>query len=97
MKTIVTLALTLAFCILALCGAISSENFMTVFTVVIAFYFGPQVEKQAAKAAGTYTGPQSSGETVQEYTEHIVNSVDESQTQEIHLPDEDKPLIGFNR
>ena len=35
-KTIVTLALTLVFCILALCGAISSENFMTVFTVVIA-------------------------------------------------------------
>ena len=86
-KTIVTLALTLVFCILALCGAISSGDFMTVFTVVIAFYFGSQVEKLAAKAAGTYTGPQQSGETVQEYTEHIVDSVDESQVQEIHPPD----------
>ena len=86
-KTIVTLALTLVFCILALCGVISSENFMTVFTVVIAFYFGTQTEKLAAKAADTYTGPQGSGETVQQITEHITETVDESHTQEIHPPD----------
>ncbi len=77
-KTIVTLALTLVFCILALCGAISSGDFMTVFTVVIAFYFGTQVEKLTANKVGAYTGPRD-GETVQEYTEHIVNSVDEAQ------------------
>lgn len=95
-KTIVTLALTLVFCILALCGAISSDNFMTVFTVVIAFYFGSQVEK-LAKAAGTYTGPQQSGEAVHQTPAPVVNSVDEAQVQEIHPPDEEKPLIGFNR
>lgn len=96
-KTIVTLALTLVFCILALCGSISSGDFMTVFTVVIAFYFGSQVEKLAAKAAGTYTGPQQPGETVKEHAEHIVESVDAVQAQEVHPPDEEKPLIGFNR
>lgn len=88
-KTIVTLMLTIVFCILALCGAISSENFMTVFTVVIAFYFGSQVEKLAAKAAGTYTGPQQSGVVVQQTPAPIVNSVDETQVQEIHPPDEE--------
>ena len=86
-KTIVTLALTLVFCILALCGDISSENFMTVFTVVIAFYFGSQVEKLAAKAAGTYTGPQLSGETLTEGTGYFAESVDETQAREIHPPD----------
>ena len=96
-KTIVTLALTLVFCILALCGAISSDNFMTVFTVVIAFYFGSQVEKLAAKAAGTYTGPQQSGETVHQTPAPVVNSVDEAQVQRTHPPDEEKPLIGFGR
>ena len=86
-KTIVTLALTLVFCILALCGAISSRDFMTVFTVVIAFYFGTQAEKLTANKVGAYTGPQQSGETVQEYTEHIVNSVDEAQARKTHPPD----------
>ena len=45
-KSIVTLLLTLVFCYLAIIGTISSELFMTVFTVVIAFYFGTQVEKK---------------------------------------------------
>ena len=91
-KTIVTLALTLVFCILALCGTISSENFMTVFTVVIAFYFGSQVEKLAAKAAATYTGPQQSGETVHQTPAPVVNSVDEAQAQEIHPPDQESKV-----
>ena len=91
-KTIVTLALTLVFCILALCGDISSENFMTVFTVVIAFYFGSQVEKLAAKAAGTYTAPQLSGEAVHQLPAPIVNSVDEAQVQEIHPPDQESKV-----
>ena len=38
-KTIVTLMLTIVFCVLALTGVIAAELFMTVFTVIIAFYF----------------------------------------------------------
>lgn len=45
-KSIVTIFLTLVFCYLSIIGTISAELFMTVFTVVIAFYFGVQVEKK---------------------------------------------------
>lgn len=45
-KSIVTLLLTLVFCYLSVIGTVSSELFMTVFTVVIAFYFGSQLEKK---------------------------------------------------
>lgn len=50
-KSIVTLALTLVFCILCLNGMVGADQFMTVFTVVIAFYFGTQAERKAAETA----------------------------------------------
>lgn len=46
-KTIVTILLTIVFCYLAIVGIIAAELFMTVFTVVIAFYFGTQAQKKA--------------------------------------------------
>lgn len=45
-KSIVTLALTVVFCILAATGAISSTAFLSIFTTVVSFYFGTQVEKR---------------------------------------------------
>ena len=45
-KSIVTILLTMVFCYLSVTGIISAELFMTVFTVVIAFYFGTQAEKK---------------------------------------------------
>lgn len=45
-KTIVTLVLTVVFCVMALTGAISGTDYLTVFAVVIAFYFGTQSQKQ---------------------------------------------------
>ena len=45
-KSIVTLLLTFVFGYLSVKGEISSELFMTVFTVIISFYFGTQHEKQ---------------------------------------------------
>jgi len=44
-KSIVTIALTLVFCALAVCDKISGTEFLTIFTVVIGFYFGTQSEK----------------------------------------------------
>ena len=44
-KSIVTILVTLAFCYLSIVQAISAELFMTVFTVIISFYFGTQFEK----------------------------------------------------
>lgn len=44
-KSIVTLVLTAVFAVLSLKGQISAEQFQTVFTVVISFYFGTQYQK----------------------------------------------------
>ena len=45
-KSIVTILLTVVFCYLSVVGNILSDQFMTVFAVVIAFYFGTQHEKK---------------------------------------------------
>lgn len=44
-KSLVTLALTGVFAFLSVMGKISPEQFLTVFTTVIAFYFGVQHQK----------------------------------------------------
>ena len=44
-KSLVTLALTAVFCALSLRGDISAEQFLTIFTVIISFYFGTQYQK----------------------------------------------------
>ena len=41
-KSIVTIALTVVFAALSLRGTISGTEFLTIFTVVIGFYFGTQ-------------------------------------------------------
>ena len=45
-KSIVTIVLTVVFSVLALRGTISGTEFLTIFTTVIAFYFGTQTEKR---------------------------------------------------
>ena len=44
-KTIITILLTIVFCYLCITNAIGAELFMTVFTVVVGFYFGNQANK----------------------------------------------------
>lgn len=44
-KSIVTLCLTVVFCILSVKGNISSNQFLTIFTVIVSFYFGTQYNK----------------------------------------------------
>ena len=48
-KSIVTILPTGVFSVLALRGTIESGQFLTVFTVIISFYFGSQVEKASQK------------------------------------------------
>ena len=45
-KSIVTVLLTIVFCYLSIVGVIKADLFMSVFTVIIAFYYGTQHEKQ---------------------------------------------------
>lgn len=44
-KSLVTLCLTVVFAVMALNGTIS-QDFMTIYAVIIAFYFGTQSQKQ---------------------------------------------------
>ena len=45
-KSIVTLLLAIVFAVLSFRGTISGQEFLTVFTVVISFYFGTQKVKE---------------------------------------------------
>lgn len=51
-KSIVTLVLTAVFAYLSIIGVISGENFLSVFLIIIGFYFGSQVEKKAQSIEG---------------------------------------------
>ena len=46
-KSIVTMILTLVFAYLSVIRLVSADQFLTVFTVIIGFYFGTQAEKNA--------------------------------------------------
>lgn len=49
-KSIMTLLLTVVFCVLAVTGAVSADQFVTIFTVIVGFYFGTQIQKKASAA-----------------------------------------------
>lgn len=52
-KSIVTITLTVVFSVLSYKGVISGEQFLTIFTVVISFYFGTQTQKIEDKLIST--------------------------------------------
>lgn len=45
-KSIVTIVLTAIFAFLSITDRISGEQFLTVYSIVIAFYFGTQYSKK---------------------------------------------------
>lgn len=51
-KSMVTLSMSAVFCVLSLRGDLSGQEFLTIFTTVIAFYFGTQTAKLEAKDKG---------------------------------------------
>lgn len=48
-KSIVTLTLTGVFSYLSIIGTISGEQFLTIFSVIISFFFGVKFGKNEAK------------------------------------------------
>ncbi|MBU5485952.1 hypothetical protein KQI86_16650 [Clostridium sp. MSJ-11] len=48
-KKLIALLTTIVFCILSLRGVLSSTEFLSVFTLVIGFYFGQSSARQAIK------------------------------------------------
>lgn len=48
-KSIVTILLTAVFAYLAIAESITGQEFLTIFTVIISFYFGTQSNKDNNK------------------------------------------------
>lgn len=48
-KKLIAILLTIVFCYLAVIKVISSSEFLTVFSMVISFYFGQSTARQAVK------------------------------------------------
>lgn len=46
-KKLIALLLTIVFCYLAVIGKVNSEQFLTVFSLVVAFYFGQSTARQS--------------------------------------------------
>lgn len=44
-KSLVTLTATVVFALLSLFGSIGAQEFLTIYTAIIGFYFGTQHEK----------------------------------------------------
>ena len=51
-KSIVTILLTVVFSVLSIHDRISGEQFLNIFSVVIAFYFGTQYQKGEQQKGG---------------------------------------------
>lgn len=74
-KSIMTLLLTIVFCVMALCGVITGQDFLTIFVVIVGFYFGTQSQKKAT------------GEVAPEQTEPARAARDEAVQNDVHPPD----------
>ena len=48
-KSIVTIATLAVFCVLSIRGDINADQFLTIFTVIVAFYFGTKYEQNNKK------------------------------------------------
>jgi hypothetical protein len=48
-KKLIALLTTIVFCILALRNIISSTEFLSVFTMIVGFYFGSSATRQATR------------------------------------------------
>lgn len=51
-KSLVTLALTGVFAYLSIRGRVTPDQFLTIFTVIIGFYYGTQYQKNKERKDG---------------------------------------------
>ncbi len=91
-KSIVTLMLTLVFCVLALLGVITGKEFLTIFTIVIGFYFGTQAQKKAQ--AGQETEPTGTVADAHTAIEELETVHEEATQEELKPPDQP---VDYNR
>ena len=55
-KSIVTVTLTAVFAYMTVSGGVSADQFLTVFVVIVSFYFGVQAEKKATQIVQVNNG-----------------------------------------
>ena len=48
-KSLVTMTLTIIFSFLVVTGKVPTSDYMTIYTVIISFYFGTQAEKNVSR------------------------------------------------
>lgn len=83
-KSIMTLCLTAVFCYLAIVGTVGATAFLSIFTMIVGFYFGTQSEKKKAQTAA----PAESTATLQEGTAVLTeNTTPESTMHATKPPD----------
>lgn len=61
-KSLVTIALTIVFCRLAVTGQVSASDFQTVFIMVVTFYFGTQYQRAKTEIAAPAAGQEEAAE-----------------------------------
>lgn len=83
-KSIMTLMLTIVFCVLALCGVISGQEFITIFTVIVGFYFGTQYQKNAASNSDTTPALSEPTGTVTDSFAAVTETVDAATYNAVH-------------
>ncbi len=94
-KSIMTLLLTVVFCVLALTGVISGTEFLTIFTVVVGFYFGTQSEKNATKKTVT-AGPDETVAVIGD-TQSTGTEVHPEAAADTQKPPSEITVTGFGR
>lgn len=52
-KSIISIVMTSVFCYLAIVGVVAAELFVPIYTTIIAFYFGTQIEKRNQENGST--------------------------------------------
>ena len=84
-KSIVTLCLTVVFCVLSMIGAVPQE-FLAIYTMIIGFYFGTQATKKAEAAEAK---PAEQAETLPVGTAAVIatQTVDPAMGNDVHPPD----------
>ena len=95
-KSIMTLLLTVVFCVLALTRVISGQEFLTIFTVIVGFYFGTQSQKAADKVAVVDKGP-ATLENAPYQTEYSGNEMEPKANMDTLQPPDDMAPIGLAR
>ena len=93
-KSIMTLLLTVVFCVLALTKVISGQEFLTIFAMIVSFYFCTQKQK-ADQESGT-SGKPRPAETVPEQKYAVTeNAVQPKAEMDTTKPPDEMAPVGF--